>query len=389
MLLRDLTLLVLIVLDIAGWLLPARTSFAAEAPSPEGRRPPGKKDPPEVRALVRKRCELARKLMDPHAEWRILGLHLFADARLLLDAELEEANNSDERSKAYQRYAETLRSFEERKKVHQKSGRGPIDDLWRATAMRLEAEVWLWRAKREPTAKEDKEVDEMLGEPRQIRSLVDQRCELARKVMEIHAMRYRVGAEQFEDRWADARLLLDAELEAAGKPDDRSKAYQRYADYMKEYEQIVRARVGVGRADEFNFLEVRAKRLEAQIWLQRARIPQGEADSPEVRIMLREKLEVIRKALGPAKGGRPSSGMMHLHRAMLEAELTSSSKPTDHLAAYQRYVESLKPIEEHTKVQREVGRSLGDEYRLRDMAMRLEAEIWLLRARARIAASGK
>jgi hypothetical protein len=207
--------------------------------------------------------------------------------------------------------------------------------------------------------------------------------------MEIHAMRYNVGAEQFEGRWEDERLLLDAELEAAGKPDERSKSYQRYADYMKEYEQIVRARVGVGRADEFNVLEVRAKRLEAQIWLQRARIPPGEADSPEVRIMLRERLEVIRKALGPAKGGRPSSGMMHLHRAMLEAELTSSSKPTDHLAAYQRYAETLKSFEEQTKLQREIGRLTDDEYLLRYMAMRLEAETWLLRARARIAAPGK
>jgi hypothetical protein len=203
--------------------------------------------------------------------------------------------------------------------------------------------------------------------------------------MGIHATRYRAGVERFEDRWEDERLLLDAELEAAGKPDERSKAYQRYADYMKEYEKIVRARVGVGRAVEFDFLEVRAKRLEAQIWLHRARIPPGVADSPEVRIMLRERVEILRKALKEPGSRRD----VDLFRAVLEAELTSERKPADRLAAYQRYAESLKSIEEYTKKMQEAGRLSSDEYLLRNRAMRLEAEIWLLRARARIASRGK
>jgi len=39
---------------------------------------------------------------------------------------------------------------------------------------------------------------------------------------------------------ADVRLLLDAELEAASKPDERSKAHQNYAETLKSIEEYTK-----------------------------------------------------------------------------------------------------------------------------------------------------
>jgi outer membrane protein TolC len=70
-----------------------------------------------------------------------------AAARRLLAAELELSDKKEERLKAYEDYLERMREFENVNQGRFQAGKISIADLKRAEYERLEAEIWLERAK--------------------------------------------------------------------------------------------------------------------------------------------------------------------------------------------------------------------------------------------------
>jgi hypothetical protein len=66
-------------------------------------------------------------------------------------------------------------------------------------------------------------------------------------------------------------LLLQAELDVAEKGEDRLALYKKAIESLGQYEQWANARVQAGRANTTTVLKIKARRLEAQIWLEQAK----------------------------------------------------------------------------------------------------------------------
>jgi hypothetical protein len=69
----------------------------------------------------------------------------------------------------------------------------------------------------------------------------------------------------------DRMTLLKAELEVAEKESDRITLYTKAIDSLKEYEKLAKARVEAARGTELAVLKIKARRLELEIQLERAK----------------------------------------------------------------------------------------------------------------------
>jgi hypothetical protein len=67
-------------------------------------------------------------------------------------------------------------------------------------------------------------------------------------------------------------MLLKAELDAAEKESDRIELYKKTIDALKVYEEWADLRVKAGRGTKTAALQIRARRLEVEIQLERAKI---------------------------------------------------------------------------------------------------------------------
>jgi hypothetical protein len=74
----------------------------------------------------------------------------------------------------------------------------------------------------------------------------------------------------------EARLLvLKAELDAAEKESDRIMLYKKIVDELKEFETFADKRVKFARVSTSSVLKAKARRLEAEIDLERAKAKEG------------------------------------------------------------------------------------------------------------------
>jgi hypothetical protein len=113
----------------------------------------------------------------------------------------------------------------------------------------------------------------------------DQTKESAQKVKELQKERIATlkemvdqGTRLFQSHRAsfeevsEARLmLLTAELDAAETESDRITLYKNMVKVLDEYEVWARTRVQFARMTEFSLLKIKARRLEAEINLERAK----------------------------------------------------------------------------------------------------------------------
>jgi outer membrane protein TolC len=113
----------------------------------------------------------------------------------------------------------------------------------------------------------------------------DQAEESAKKVKELQKERiatlkqmadqttklFQHGSVSFEELCEARLLVLKAELDAAEKESDRITLYKNIVDVLKEYETWADGRFKSARGTMISVLKVKAKRLEAEINLERAK----------------------------------------------------------------------------------------------------------------------
>jgi hypothetical protein len=85
------------------------------------------------------------------------------------------------------------------------------------------------------------------------------------------------GFGSFEEIYEARLLVLQAELDTAEKESDRITLYKNIVELLREYEQWADARAKAARGGVATVLKLKARRLEAEINLERAKAKAKEA----------------------------------------------------------------------------------------------------------------
>src|SRR5262249_43486381 len=128
--------------------------------------------------------------------------------------------------------------------------------------------------------------------------------------------------------------LLEAELALAEKDVDRVKAHEAFLEIMKRSETINKSSYDRGNLDPWKFYASKAARLEAKIWLLRAKAPVAKQDSPQIKVLLKEWRDVLRNEMAILNQLVTMKGMTHsplllVAARVLVAELALTSKPSE------------------------------------------------------------
>lgn len=123
-------------------------------------------------------------------------------------------------------------------------------------------------------------------------------------------------------------------------------------------------------------------------WAAAAPVPEKKPESPEVQKLLKERRDALRSATlartQEFEAGRGTLGaFLHVSRELLRAELELAANPKERFDAQASHVNAMRKVDEIVTAAYKVGRmKAADHYEMR--AARLEAEVGLLRARARL-----
>jgi outer membrane protein TolC len=110
---------------------------------------------------------------------------------------------------------------------------------------------------------------------KKIKELQKERIATLKEMADAIAKLYQSGLVP-EEEVLEARLLVHkAELDAAEKESDRITLYKNIVDELKQFETIADQRVKAVRGSMSTFLKVKARRLEAEINLERAKIKEA------------------------------------------------------------------------------------------------------------------
>jgi hypothetical protein len=104
-----------------------------------------------------------------------------------------------------------------------------------------------------------------------IKELQKERIVTLKQLADQTTKRFQSGAVSFEEVWEARLLVLKAELDAAERQSDRVPVYKKIVDMMKEYEVVAIRHVQNAQAPGSSVLKVKARRLEAEIDLERAK----------------------------------------------------------------------------------------------------------------------
>ena len=107
---------------------------------------------------------------------------------------------------------------------------------------------------------------------KKIKELQKERIATLKQLADITTQMFQRGNVRSFEEVLEARLLvLDAELDAAEKESDRVTLYKNMVDVLKEYETIADRMVKIAKGTQASVLKVKARRLEAEINLERAK----------------------------------------------------------------------------------------------------------------------
>lgn len=110
---------------------------------------------------------------------------------------------------------------------------------------------------------------------KKIKALQKERIATLKEVADHVNALFKSGHASFEEA-AEARLLvLNAELDDAEKQSDRIAINEKIVDVMKKYEEVADSMVKVGKEMRSSFLKTKARRLEAEIRLERAKLKEA------------------------------------------------------------------------------------------------------------------
>ena len=123
-------------------------------------------------------------------------------------------------------------------------------------------------------------------------------------------------------------------------------------------------------------------------WAVAAPVPEKKAESPEIQKLLKERRDALRNATVARtqefEAGRGTLGaFLHISRELLQAELELAAGPKERFDAQASHVNAMRKVDEIVAEAYKAGRmKAADHYEMR--AARLEAEVGMLRARAKL-----
>ncbi len=123
---------------------------------------------------------------------------------------------------------------------------------------------------RGPAGTGDKEQMKKVETAKELESLLKEKRDTLRKVVNVLTQQYENGSATFESIMLASERLFDAELELAATKAERTAIYEQRVSALRALEKFAEARLNAGfRATEVELLGARAARLEAQIRLLR------------------------------------------------------------------------------------------------------------------------
>jgi hypothetical protein len=212
-------------------------------------------------------CKVSRRHVDDLLEAR----------QLLTEAELEAAKTDAERIAILKNLVATLKGYESVAGSVVKAGQATEEVALRAKAKRLEAEIRLERATH-PPERAAPAPKGRAGEPSQaVKELRKERIVVLKKQVDVLVELLR-HARIPPDKVAEAiRLLVAAELEAAGTDAERVERSKYLVTLWQQCEASAKSRFAAGRTTQPFVLRATAKRLEAEIRLEQAKIAAAKA----------------------------------------------------------------------------------------------------------------
>lgn len=121
------------------------------------------------------------------------------------------------------------------------------------------------------SAAERKEETKPVKGAEDLPALLKARLEVAQKEYEARKAEFEAGRGTFDGMKDSAHRLLTAQVEASDKKADQIAAYQAHLGRMREAEAYVNRLFGDGRAAAGLWYQACYHRLEAEIWLARAK----------------------------------------------------------------------------------------------------------------------
>ena len=114
--------------------------------------------------------------------------------------------------------------------------------------------------------------DEIEASARKVKGLQGERIDVLKSAADISMRLAQTARIEVSDASEDRMALLGAELDAAATEAERISLYRKTADSLKGLEALAKAQFEAAHATELNLHRIKARRLEVEIQLERAKI---------------------------------------------------------------------------------------------------------------------
>jgi RNA polymerase sigma factor (sigma-70 family) len=218
---------------------------------------------PKLEQLLKDQLEAAQTEVDARTKEFQAGRGtldvMLGGYRRLLEAQLATADKQEDKITALRAYFERAKEAEHVNQERFNAGLILVQDLAEPKYYRLDAEIRLDRA--QPNAKVDDKLKELLKE----------RLETAKAELEPRMKAFHEGRGTLDILLGASLRVLQAERELSDKKADQVAALKAHAERMQQFEKVVQGWVDAGRVAIWDLQEVKFYRLEAEIWLARAK----------------------------------------------------------------------------------------------------------------------
>jgi hypothetical protein len=127
-----------------------------------------------------------------------------------------------------------------------------------------------------PQAQEIQPAKAQADEPAgRIKDLQKERIATLKELVDQAAAGFKTARVSYEEVLEAQLLLLKAELDAAEKESERITLYERTVEVLNQSEKVASSRAQTGRGSQAAVLKIKARRLEAEIELERAKAREG------------------------------------------------------------------------------------------------------------------